>query len=181
MEQRTSEETALLIGTLLLGSGYEKLLLELAAIEEKDFIDAEIAVKENETVLGPLSRFEKAAWALSNRIEEDFQLKLKELKQHVCPSCVACGDTNKDNAPCRDLKARLELVEPLRTAMWDSIRKRFDGDLSSIAIRNGFVAVKCPPKECKIGIEVIEVHSGKGGLSGLAAAVLGSMGSFRRE
>lgn len=157
MEQRKPEEIALLIGTLLLGSGYEKILLELAAIKEKDFSDVGIDVKKDETVLGPLSRFEKAAWALALRIEEDFEAKFKELKQHVCPSCSTCDDPSMDNDPCRDLIARMALVEPLREAMWNSIRKRFGGSLPSIALRAGFVAAKCP---CSIGIEIIKVHGG---------------------
>lgn len=173
MEQKKLEETAAVsVGMLLLGSGYEKILLELVTIEERDFIDTNTAVRKNETVLGPLCRFEKAAWTLASRIEEDLVSKFRELKRHVCPTCLTCNASNMENAPCRDLIARMELIEQLRDAMWDSIRKRFGGSLPSIGIRSGFVAVKCPSKSPGIDIEIIKVHHGSRELGDILGSIL---------
>lgn len=169
MEQK-QELAAMAIGELLLDSGYGKILAELAAIKECDFSEPGSAIKEVDTVLGPMSRFEKAAWTRAEQLDEQVLAKTKEMREFVCPSCPACGDAQKDNAPCKDLFALSHLANQLREAMWDSIRRRTGCD-SSVGVRNGFVAVKTPPgQHGAVSIEI--VSGGGGGLDGF-------MGMFR--
>lgn len=167
MESNTQEKQALLIGMLLVGSGYEKIFADLAALTEKDFVDPGGVIKATDTVLGPMARFEQATFTLSEQLKESYNRGVEELQATVCPSCPACGDAA--SAPCRDLHARGELVEELKEMMWKSIRKRFPAAPSTIGVREGFVAVGCKSEErssSSIGIEVIAV-GGPGGFSSL--------------
>ena len=166
MEQK-QELAAMAIGAMLIDSGYGKILAELAAIKETDFIEPTSALKETDTVLGPMSHFEKAAWTRAEQIKEQLPVKLKELREFVCPSCPACNDPDKkDNAPCKDLHALSSLAVQLCEVMWGSIRRRM-GDHPSVGVRNGFVAVKTPSG--RQGTISIEVVSGNGGIESLAS------------
>lgn len=157
-------------------SGYEKIFADLAVLAEKDFVDPGGAVKATDTVLGPMSRFERAAYTLAEQLKESYNRGVEELKATVCPSCPACGDAA--SAPCRDLRARGELVEELKEMMWVSIRKRFPAAPGTVGVREGFVVVGCKPEESRasaIGIEIISV-GGPGGLGSLMGAFLGGRG-----
>lgn len=171
MESNTKEKQALLIGMLLMGSGYEKIFADLAALAEKDFVEPTGAIKATDTVLGPMTRFEQAAWTLAAQLKESYNRGVEELKATVCPTCSACSD--KASAPCRDLHTRNEFIEELRNMMWTSIRNRFPAATDTLGVREGFVAVQAKSEERRsstIGIEIIPV-GGPAGFSSLMGAL----------
>lgn len=175
MEQNNQKDVALAIGTLLMGSGYEKLFTALAAIKEENFIGTDTAVKDSDTVLGPMSRLEKAAHTFSSNIQEMLEEKGVELGKYVCPTCPVDKDCGSPNAPCRDLNAQRDLAVKAQEILWDSIRLRFD-NIPSVGIRSGFIAVKCPSKAPRISVEIISVDTSSSPLGGLASKLFGKMG-----
>lgn len=181
MKGKTQEEIALAIGTLLIGSGFENLLVALTAVKECDFVDTDTNVKKEDVVLGTMSLLEKAAYTYCEKNGEEMLRKVSELKERVCPSCPVDHDCENLNAPCKDLQGQMDLIDQAKALLWDSIRKRF-GDLPSVGVRSGFTVVKLPVKEREIGIEVIEVH-GMSGLPSFLGPLLAGLhgGKFRHR